>query len=163
VLYPSAPVSASSAQFNDWLTSLTDAQVMGVTLLGEARGEDTLGRQMVASVFMTRVKISQAHQARVGAPYWWGMNVREVILMPWQFSCWNESDPNRPKLMSLPEEPLWPEAMFIAESALTGTLPDQANGATHYLNPLTARPLPTWAISANQVAEHLHHTFYRVV
>jgi len=163
VPYPSAAIPSTADNFADWLASLTDAQVMAVTLLGEARGEDTLGRQMVANVFMTRVKIAQEHQARVGAPYWWGANVREVVLKPWQFSCWNENDPNRPELANLPNTPLWPEAMFIADTAVAGNLADHTNGATHYLNPRTVGLWPTWATPANQVAAHLHHTFYRVL
>ena len=58
---------------------------------------------------------------------------------------------------------LFPEALEIARAAIAGTLGDKAKAATHYLNPQGVEHLPNWATPDKQVAEHLHHVFFRVV
>ena len=62
-----------------------DFMLLARTLFGEARGEEHDGKKAVAMVIFNRVK----------AKSWYGRTVREVILKPWQFSAWNENDPNR--------------------------------------------------------------------
>ncbi len=155
--------SLSHDDFTAWLSSLTDTQVLAITLLGEARGEDILGRQMVAASVMNRVAHAQVHQARIGAPFWWGADLRSVVLKPWQYSCWNESDPNRAKLPSLTSHPLWSEAMAIADTAVAGRLIDRTQGADSYLNPDIVKLPPKWAVPSRMTAQHLHHQFYRTV
>lgn len=139
--------------------------VLARTLWGEARGEDRLGREMVASVIMNRVNLDLG---RDGKPDWWGEGVVAVCLMPWQFSCWLAGDPNRAKLMAVTEaDPVFRDCVEIARAAIAGRLPDATGGATHYLNvPLvlkTANKLPVWATDANRTAAHGRHTFYRVL
>ncbi len=146
-----------------WASQQPDAVILAATLLGEARGEDRQGREMIASVVMTRVAFAQAHRARVDAPYWWGETPREVCLAHMQFDCWNPSDPNYAEIPALTGTPLWAEALEIATTAISGALGDQANGSTHYLNPQAVAQMPSWATAANERAAHLHHVFYRVV
>ncbi|MGH3756111.1 MAG: cell wall hydrolase, partial [Pseudonocardiaceae bacterium] len=62
-----------------------DWEVMGRTLYGEARGEPFDGLVAVAWVIRNRAE----------SPRWWGRDVKGVCLHPLQFSCWNETDPNR--------------------------------------------------------------------
>ncbi len=146
-----------------WAADQPDDVILAATLLGEARGEDRLGREMIASAVMTRVAIAKEHRAKYHSAFWWGETPREVCLKHLQFDCWNERDPNYPNLPALTRHPLWPEALEIAREAIAGRLPDQANGATHYLNPRAVARQPDWAVPANERAEHLHHVFYRVV
>ncbi len=146
-----------------WIASQSDTVLLACTLMAEARGEDTLGRQMVANAIMNRVQIGEEHLRRFGAPFWWGSTLREVILKPWQFSCWNENDPNRAKMPGFASEPLWAEVMVIADQAIQGVLADAINGADSYLNPAVVTSLPAWAVPDRMTVEHLHHRFYRTI
>jgi N-acetylmuramoyl-L-alanine amidase len=70
---------------------LDDCQLMGLTIYGEARGESTQGRIAVGSVILERVK-------RGG---WFGKTIKTVILLPYQFSCFLQNDPNYKKLLNI--------------------------------------------------------------
>ena len=158
----SDPTPVPVTDIESWAAAQPDDVILAVTLLGEARGEDRLGREMIADTVMTRVLIAKAHEARTGGAYWWGDTARAVCLKPFQFDCWLAGDPNRAKLPDLLRHPLWPEALEIARAAIAGIADGPAKGATHYLNPHAVAHMPDWAVPANQVAQHLHHTFYRV-
>ncbi len=67
-----------------------EADVLARTLWGEARSEGHVGMEAVASVVLNRVKVARDH----GGKYWWGANIVQVCQKPYQFSCWNRSDPN---------------------------------------------------------------------
>lgn len=144
-----------------FIDGLTDQQLLAVMLLAEARGEDALGRQMVANVVMNRIAWAKAHEAKIGSTFWWGDDIRSVILKPWQFSSFNESDPNRRLLPSFLHHPLTTEALQIASMAIGGNLPDHTGGADSYLNPKTVEAMPNWATPDRLCAQHLRHSFYR--
>lgn len=151
--------------FNAWLASLSDRQVMALTLWAEARGEGRLGREKVANCIMNRVNIDLGND---GKPDWWGEGVKAVCLKPWQFSCWNENDPNRGQMRKVTEaDPVYAECLEIADRAMAGELPDTTNGATHYLNPKTVLAsvgkLPTWATHEHVADDYGRHTFFRVL
>lgn len=143
---------------------MTDREVMARTLWGEARGEDRVGREMVAAVIMNRVNLDLGND---GKPDWWGEGVKGVCLKKWQFSCWLEADPNRVKLLTVTEaDPVFRECLEIADAAMAGALPDRTVGATHYANIRLLRKagaVPKWATDANRTAEHGRHTFFRVL
>lgn len=146
--------------FDAWLAAQPDEHVVALTIMGEARGEDRQGREMVASVVCNRVARAQAHAAQHnGARFWWGMTHREVCLKPWQFSCWLEKDPNRAKMPRFLSHRLWAEALEIARAAIEGRLVDQTGGADHYhvdgIN-------PPWAKGREPSASHRHHVFYKI-
>ena len=124
------------------------------TLYGEARGEGRGGMELVASAIMNRVKFAQARGG-----YWWGYTVQDVCLMPWQFSCWNVGDPNRPiiETVTVADDPAFGLALKIAGQAVRGELADLVNGATHYHN---ATVLPAWAGQGARVASSAGHVFY---
>ena len=113
----------------------SDMRVFALTLLGEARGLHTpVGMQEVACVVRNRV---QAHK-------WWGDTERTVCLYPWQFSCWNENDPNRAKLLTWAEDAAdYLQALDIATQAMMDVPEDLTGGATHYFNHLTI-PQAKW-------------------
>lgn len=69
-------------------------QVMGLTIYGEARGENRAGKIAVATVIMERVE----HRK------WDGDNVVDVCLFPYQFSCFNVGDPNRKMLKRIGDD-----------------------------------------------------------
>ena len=67
---------------------LSPAQLMGLTLWAEARGESLAGKIAVATVIINRVN----HRA------WDGSTIHEVCLWPMQFSCFNPDDRQRPRM-----------------------------------------------------------------
>ena len=116
------------------------------TIYGEARGEGARGMQAVANVVMNRVK----------AGGWYGASVKDVVLKPKQFSCWNSDDPNRTIILAATAAQL-KQARSIAEQAINGTLPDITGGATHY----HAKSItPYWAASLKQTTTIGNHVFY---
>src|SRR3990170_4207690 len=78
---------------NDTFGHLDDKQLMALTIYGEARGESRAGKIAVGSVILERVD----HRA------WDGDTIKEVCLMPWQFSCFLPADPNFPALKLIAE------------------------------------------------------------
>jgi spore germination cell wall hydrolase CwlJ-like protein len=100
---------------------LNAAQIMALTIYGEARGESDAGKVAVGSVILERVD----HRA------WDGRTVQEVCLRKWQFSCFLENDPNFGKLLNIAENwdaamatnPALNECYGIAVGLLNGTIP----------------------------------------
>ena len=122
------------------------ADYMARTIYGEARGEGVRGMQAVANVIMNRVR----------AGGWYGASVKDVVLKPYQFSCWNENDPNRKIILNATAEQL-ATARSIADKAIAGELPDITGGATNY----HAKSVnPYWAASMTKTATIGNHIFY---
>jgi|AGTN01.2.fsa_nt_gi Cell wall hydrolyses involved in spore germination len=127
------------------------ADILARTLYGEARGESVRGIEAVAAVVMNRVR-------RGG---WWGNTVETVCRKRWQFSCWNEADPNRAKLERVDEnDRVFRICVRIARRAIAGSLDDPTGGATHYH---TRAVMPAWARSLVPCAEIGAHLFYNNV
>ena len=133
--------------------ALTDKEkeidLMARTIYGEARGEGLNGMQAVANVIMNRVNAGK----------WYGRTVKDVVLKPWQFSCWNENDPNRNKILNVTTaDNTFLAATSIAKSAYAGELPDITYGATHYhVYTMT----PVWIGKMTKTAQIGNHIFYR--
>lgn len=129
--------------------------VLARTLWGEARNEGTQGMEAVACVVLNRVLVAQKSR---GGHYWWGDDVVGVCLKPFQFSCWNANDPNRPKLIAVTDKNIhFATALRIARRAVHGVLADITGGATHYH---TKDILPRWAEGEVPVCTIGHHIFY---
>jgi N-acetylmuramoyl-L-alanine amidase len=114
-----------------------DAYIMALTLYGEARGLPKEGQVKVAWVIRNR-----AERAAFAGPRQVGSEgaVSHVCTMPWQFSCWNESDPNSAKLNYLLRQydehqiksvDVQPQ-LDIATAVLEGIVEDLTGGADHY-------------------------------
>lgn len=132
------------------------ADTMARTLYGEARGELVRGKEAVAAVIINRVR-----RARQRGGYWWGTTAEEVCLRPWQFSCWNESDPNLEKIRSVGKDNKnFQSCLRIARRALAGTLRDPTGGATHYH---AIGATPPWAKDRQPSATIGRHKFYNNV
>ena len=135
------------------MARLNDIDTLARTIWGEARGESISGQEAVASVIMNRVSFSKRR-----GRYWWGNNVTDVCRAPWQFSCWNKNDPNYQKLIKVGSEDVnFCMCQRIAERAVSGTLEDKTNGATHYH---TRNCHPAWARGKKPSAEIGAHLFY---
>ena len=94
-------------------------ETLARTIYGEARGELVRGKEAVAAVVMNRVR-----RAMERGGYWWGSTAEEVCLRPWQFSCWNENDPNREKILAVGRDNRnFQSCLRIARRALADVLP----------------------------------------
>ena len=110
----------------------------------------------VANVIMNRVKVAEEDGGK-----WWGNNIIQVCQKPYQFSCWNRSDPNFRKLQAVDEKNLhYATCVKIARRALAGCLADLTYGATHYH---AAGIEPYWARREKPCAVIGNHIFYFIV
>ena len=138
-------------------TSDKDRDILARTLWGEARGEGTAGQIAVAWTIRNRVFDGKAKS-------WWGEGYAVVCLKPWQFSCWNQNDPNYAYLSGAKAIPAaqFAQAQRAADQVITGTAPDPTGGATHYYATTMPRA-PAWAAKAKQTLRLGHHVFFKDV
>lgn len=110
-----------------------DLQIGARTVWAEARGEPEAGQRAVAHVLVNRLR---SHR--------WGPTLASVCVARLQFSCWNDSDPNRTQLVSLSEtDPSIVKFAGYIQEALSGVDPDPTEGALHYY--ALSIPEPEWA------------------
>lgn len=135
----------------------SDVDIMARTIFGEARGESDQGRAAVGWVIINRVKFAQA-----SGGYWWGNTIRQVCLKPWQFSCWNDNDPNRSVITSVtPTNRVFKRCLEIAEGVISGRITTPVDVATHYY--ATYISPPPWVRGATFVIKIGVHRFYKNV
>ena len=133
--------------------SFNDLEIMSRTIWGEARGEPHIGMVAVAHVILNRWK---------GMKWYSGATIAETCRKPWQFSCWNENDPNLPKLLAVGvSDPRMRECIVIALEAIAGTSSDPTKHSTHYHASDIVPPL--WAATGTLTAEIGRHLFYKDV
>ncbi len=130
-----------------------DIDILARTIYGEARGEPVRGKEAVAAVILNRVR-----RARRRTSYWWGSDIQSVCLKPWQFSCWNDEDPNKEKLLKVTSgNSVFKTCQRVARRAVRGGLKDPTDGATHY----HVRGIePPWARGRETCAQIGAHLFY---
>lgn len=131
-----------------------NADTLARTIYGEARGENDDGKQAIANVVMNRVAFYDEHEH-------FGLgSVASACKAPYQFSCWNQNDPNCEVISSITsDDSVFAQCQQIAEDAINGLLDDLTNGATYYY--VTGSPEPKWAIGHTPCAIIGHHQFYK--
>ena len=128
--------------------------LLAMLLFGEARGETAVAKLAVANVVRNRVLAG-----RYGGSDW-----PQVILANKQFSCFNEADVNRPKLLvplewAKPE--VWGECLEIAQSILFGTAQDNTRRSTHYHDKSMDSKPPFWPKYLDHTIDMGGLRFYR--
>lgn len=138
-----------------------DRDVLARTLWGEARGEGLAGMVAVAWSIRNRVDMDLHND---GKPDWWGEGYTEVCQKPYQFSCWNKSDPNQPYLSGAKQIPFreLAQCRVAADQVIDGKVTDPTGGATHYYA-TTMPKAPAWAAKAKQTLKLGHHIFFKDV
>lgn len=132
------------------MISMQDLDAIARTVYGEARGEPPDGMRAVVHVIMNRV----------AAQTWYGLTPFEVAHKPWQFSCWNDDDPNRPKIEGLAySNPLLLRCMEYVCQALSEYFQgnDPTSGSTHYARKDIS---PSWAHGKEPVIIIQNHAFW---
>ena len=136
----------------DQIDNMIEQEILARTIWAEARGESAEGQKAIANVVNNRIASGKT---------WWGNDVRSVCLTPYQFSCWNKSDPNRPKLLAVTaDDPSYSGCLVIAGNSIRGNLPDNTADADSY----EVTGLNTyWARTLQPVAVIGHHSFYKTI
>ena len=139
-----------------WIFKVSDRKeidFLARTMWGEARGEGATGMAAVGHVIMNRV-----------ADRRWPSTVEGVVTQRFQFSAWNEADPNRAKLLAVTDA----DAAFrVAQAFATAiyfrdpALPDTTGGATHYHSNSLPAVLVPWTRPPAQISANIgNHLFY---
>lgn len=138
---------------------LTDKQLLAITIYGEARGESREGQIAVGSVILERVD----HRG------WDGDTIKEVCLMPWQFSCFLPSDPNAGDLAVIArnfaaryeKSSVFRTCFAIADLLIDGKLARTPEIAAHHVcQYCTTAVSPDWKKKMKLVAAVGRHEFY---
>ena len=124
-----------------------DIDILARTIYGEARGETREGKIAVAQGILNR--------ATQGG--WWGDTIERVCKHPFQFSAWNEDDPNREKMEQLSgDNQVFQTCLSVTAGVLGGVYNDPTGGANHYH---TKKVKPRWALT-EPIADIGNHLFY---
>lgn len=127
----------------------TDVETLARTLYGEAKARDVEDATSIAAVVMNRVTYPN-----------WPSDVSAVCLQPYQFSCWNVSDPNRQRIMGAKVTETWfRQCHGIAERAVARQIADPTAGATHY-HAHSVKKAPTWAKGKTPCHLTAGHVFF---
>lgn len=129
-----------------------DAAILSRTVFGEARGELWEGKVAVAWVIKNRWKSRK---------WYAGATIASTAMKAKQFSCWNDSDPNRPKMCDATDDEL-SECQAAAMAAILGTVPDPTDGCTHY-HATTMETYPPWALGKEPHRTIGRHSFYKEI
>ena len=124
------------------------------TIYGEARGENFAGQKAVAHVLLNRATQNKR-----------GSTLAECATAKWQFSCWNENDPNKSKIESVTYE----NGTFgMCVRALLTAIDENELGydptfnSTHYYSKSLKTP-PNWAKGHEPAAIIGQHIFFNTV
>ena len=135
---------------------VVDAHWMALTMWGEGRGEGEAGMRAVGHVIRNRW-MAKRH----------GAFVTDTVSAAWQFSCWNEGDPNRAAMLNIDglragseDHRLWLAAKGLAAEILAGRSEDPTSGALFYH---TDSVQPAWSVGLAPVARIGGHLFFRTV
>ena len=142
------------------LHSLTDREILFLTLIGETRGEPIEGQVAVGCVIR-----NSFHSNNTKYKTW-----ADVCLEPKQFSCWNENDPNRAMLVEIAEQMQFgkvpndasaKQCRVIANAIISWDFIDNVHGAKNYLTKAlyNSDDKPSWAKNPKKVYEHGNQVF----
>lgn len=130
-----------------------ELSLLALTIWREARNQTNLGMLAVAWSIRNRVMDPKKN--------WWGNDWEEVMLMRWQYTSHEKSDPNAYKLPGDPnKDTSWSVALDVARKAYYGIGVDPTNGATHYYNPKVVAK-PSWVDGAEYKGVFGDHYFYK--
>ena len=126
----------------------SDVLVMAQTIWGEARGETNEGKYAIAHVIKNRFDSKK----------WFSADTLEgVCKKKWQFSCWNEGDPNKEKREQLTHGDI-KDFVDIANNVLNGHHDSNVGKSTHYYADYIKEP--DWAEGKTPITTIGVHHFY---
>ena len=124
-------------------------RLFAATLFSETK--DIRDSKKIASVIMNRMNKPQRY----------GSTIPEVIMQPHQFSGVGGNEFNKAYSGKLnpDEESIYKNQLAIASAAYRGNLPDDTDGANHYVNLKLAKP--KWIKGMTKTGSTKFHTYYR--
>ncbi len=131
-----------------------DFDILARTIYGEARGEIKLscglkGLQAVAWVIKNRFHKNLKK------------TIAQVCQTPYQFSCWNKSDPNRNIILELSlNDDMYQCCYEVGKSVLFNKNLDPTCGANHYHSCFIMPPY--WADEEKKTKIIGNHVFYKL-
>lgn len=143
------------------LDQLLPNEIMALTVFGEARGESIDGQVAVAHVILNRFTANPKKYKTLA----------NVCLEPLQFSCWNDSDPNKAKLIELSKQfinnnvtnPILKQIYYICMGVIGNHLLDNTNNSVNYLALalFNSNKKPSWAKSPRTIPKIIgNHVFF---
>lgn len=146
--------------------SASDILMATATVYGEARGSSQDDREAVVHVMLNRLD----------RPGWWSRNkddipddtLSAVCREPFQFSCWNDGDPNCDKLLSILASPqkyvrdaTFRSCATAVSTAIIARLAgeDPTSGSAHYHTIAMGFP-KTWGAKKSPTVIIGAHAFY---
>lgn len=136
----------------------SEQDILARTLFGEARGE----YHRMEGGLSALIAIGNVVMNRVSQKSWYGANISDVCLKPWQFSCWNKGDPNYLLIKSrVMDDPLYFVCQDVAMAVMSGQWPDLTGGADHY-HAIDLLQLPPWARRREPIRKIGRHLFYKL-
>lgn len=132
-----------------------DIEIMARTIYGEARGEylkENGGLKALAAV--GHVIMNRSIES--------GCSIEAVCKKPWQFSCWNEKDPNRKIIEKVSiENPIYRICYVVAKRIICNEQEDITKGANHYYSTTMKTP-PYWAENQEPTVKIGNHLFFKL-
>lgn len=136
--------------------TFADLEALARTIYGEARGTPFYSKINVGKAIVNRARFDIHGD---GKPDWWGETIEGVCKSPKQFTCWNDDDVNRPKLLAVElDDPMLRVCVYAALRAIDPAFPDMTRGSTHYY--AKKSPVPWWAEGKTPVLDDGHHLFF---
>lgn len=129
------------------LVKQNELTLLTMCIYGEARSESYEGKLAIGCVAMNRLTEGN----------WYGRNLREVLLKPLQFSCFNKNDPNYPKLFK-PKANVWKDCFKAAWNSYSKLGDDPTLGSTHYCRYTIT---PKWVEQMKKMNQIGDHIFYK--
>lgn len=143
----------------------SDNVLLARMLFGEARGCSKNEKIEIAYTVINRINDGKK---------WNEETLREVILKPWQYSCFNKNDVNYKKV----KDPLsddvgegyseynrkaFEECLEVVDGVLANKYPKLNKGQTHFFNPKAANPYWAFSDKMEKIGKigNSEHVFYR--
>ena len=152
--------------------ALSDTQLLALLTKHEAGGEIKEGQIAVMCVIKNRVVeggyFIDSSLLRNGLSNYKCIIMKNVYVSNinrfiYQFSCFNDSDPNRYRMEVEAISGIIPEDLSnLAENVIYGDTIDNTDGSNHYYNPNVVMKEPEWAKNAEFKKMIGNHLFLRI-
>lgn len=138
--------------------TLDDILTLARTIYGEARGDYNHPSGGLSSF----ISVANVIINRLKNPSRFGKSIQEICLKPYQFSCWNTNDPNKPLIASKHKgsDKVFDLCYEAAEKVARHAWPDITKESNHYHASLPT--LPKWAEGRIPQLVLGNHIFYKL-
>lgn len=147
-----------------WKLQISSPKIVALTIFGESRGEKREDQCLVGNIILNRWKLKKNNIAFRTA-----VDLGDICLWKNQFSCWNETDPNRAVILRTIQNPSSAEGLvlkqcsWIAEGFCEGIFSDEINAGDHYHHFPDGHPQwPRWATKENEIGKFGKAMVYRL-